>query len=253
MSQHKAGIIIQARTGSVSLPGKMTLPFYNGLNLLELMINDFGNVAGDVPFVVATTTLADDDIIERICEQNNVAFFRGSSSDVLARFIGAAHQFGFDSLVRVCADNPFFDLTSTLKLASFQMETGVDYTGFSMNGIPSIKTHIGLWGEAVSLSALEKAAGLTNEPLYREHVTNYVYSNPEIFNIHLMEAPFALGNRNDLRFTLDTNEDFLLHQQLYSKLAEAGSLNNYGQLVGIVDDNPVYRQRMFEQILKNTK
>jgi spore coat polysaccharide biosynthesis protein SpsF (cytidylyltransferase family) len=68
-----------------------------------------------------------------------------------------------------------------------------------------------------------------------------------------MEAPFALGNRNDLRFTLDTNEDFLLHQQLYSKHVEAGSLKKYAQLVGIVDDNPVYRQRMLEQILKNTK
>ncbi|MBW6491802.1 MAG: aminotransferase [Lentimicrobium sp.] len=253
MTKQQAGIIIQARTGSLRLPGKMTLPFFEGLNLLELMIRNFNKIAGDIPFVVATTTSVNDDIIIEICRRNKVPFYRGAESDVLSRFTEAAKEFGFETVIRVCADNPFFDLISTLKLVSTIKEEDVDYVGYSLNGIPSIKTHIGLWGEAVKLSGLEKAASLTRESVYREHVTNFVYGNPDLFRVMLIDAPYNLCKRTDLRFTLDTKEDFMLHQEIYSKFAESGAWGDIPALISLVDENQSCKMIMQEQIIKNSK
>ncbi len=251
---NKTGIIIQARTGSSRLPGKMTLPFFEDQNLITLMINKFKQEAGRTPFVIATTTASGDDIIVEICAKAGVPYFRGSENDVLDRFIKTAEHFRFETILRVCADNPFFDVASTLLLARMLSTGKVDYMGYEMDGNqPSIMTHIGLWGEAVTLKALVKTASLTNDSLYREHVTNYLYSHPQTFNIGLTPAPNGLGKRTDLRFTLDTPEDYELYRKIYRQLAARGSTNNPEALVKLVDENNDFRKVMKNQITLNTK
>lgn len=248
------GIIIQARTGSSRLPGKMTLPFFEDQDLITLMINKFKQKAGEIPFVIATTLSPGDDIIAEICERSAVSCYRGSENDVLDRFIKTAEKFGFDTILRVCADNPFFDVVSTLRLAWMLSEHKVDYMGYEMDGnLPSIKTHIGLWGEAVTLKALTEAASLTADSLYREHVTNYVYSHPQHFKISLAPAPSGLSQRTDLRFTLDTSEDYELHRKIYWQLADEGNTDNLSALVDMIDQNNDFKEVMKNQIILNTK
>lgn len=251
---NKTGIIIQARTGSSRLPGKMTLPFFEDQDLITLMINKFKQRAGEMPFVVATTLSPGDDIIAEICERSHVSCYRGSENDVLDRFIKTAEKYGFDTILRVCADNPFFDVVSTIRLAGMLIENKVDYMGYEMDGnLPSIKTHIGLWGEAVTFKALIKAASLTADSLYREHVTNYVYNHPEYFKIGLAPAPSGLSQRTDLRFTLDTREDYELHRKIYRQMAEEGNTDNLTALVDLIDQNNDYKKVMKNQITLNTK
>jgi len=248
------GIIIQARTGSTRLPGKMTLPFFGNQNLILLMINRFREETNQIPIVVATTTSEKDNVISEICARAEVPCFRGPEEDVLNRFIGAAKKFGFQNIVRVCADNPFFDLTSTLTLLTIQEQTEADYAGFEMQGgLPSIRTHIGLWGEVVTLKALERAAAMTAEPFYHEHVTNFIYGHPETFKINLVPAPYRLGERTDLRFTLDTFEDFKLHQNILAQLTEKQENNDLIDLIRLVDENPDFRMIMQNQITLNSK
>jgi len=250
---HNSGIIIQARTGSSRLPGKMTLPFAGDKNLLELMLTDFRQTAGDIPFVVATTDKPGDDAIVAVCRNLDVPCYRGPEQDVLKRFILTAEQYGFDNIIRVCADNPFFDLVSTLRLLNVLEETKCDYAGFSINGKPSIKTHIGLWGEAVTLGSLVKASRLTADPKFREHVTNYLYSNPEDFQIIVKPAPYGFHNREDLRFTLDTEGDFKLHQQLYRMAGNLPIPDRLFELLKITDENEHFRIIMQVEIKRNSK
>ncbi len=248
------GIIIQARTGSTRLPGKMTLPFYRDQSLISLMISKFRQQAGNIPFVIATTRSSGDDIIAEICKKSEVPCFRGSENDVLNRFINAAEKYKFENIIRVCADNPFFDIASTLMLAKLLKANEADYAGFLMNGnLPSIKTHIGLWGEAVSYNALLKAASLTSNLLYREHVTNYIYSHPQTFKISLAPAPSGLSARTDLRFTLDTREDYELHRDIYNQLAANDKTEDLTELIGLVDQNTEFQQVMQNQISLNSK
>jgi spore coat polysaccharide biosynthesis protein SpsF (cytidylyltransferase family) len=253
-SSDQTGIIIQARTGSNRLPGKMTLPFFEDQDLITLMINKFRLHSGGIPFVIATTLSPGDDIIAAICEKFGVSCFRGSENDVLDRFIKTAEQYNFETIIRVCADNPFFDVTSTLLLAGMLNANKVDYMGYKMDrNLPSIKTHIGLWGEAVTLRALIKAGSITNDSLYREHVTNYLYNHPQTFSIGLVPAPRGLGNRTDLRFTLDTREDYELHRNIYRQLAEEGNTDNLPALVELIDQNKGFKEVMKNQITQNTK
>jgi spore coat polysaccharide biosynthesis protein SpsF len=251
---NRTGIIIQARTGSTRLPGKMTLPFYEDQGLILLMINKFKRNAGNVPFVIATTVSHGDDIISEICKKSRVQCFRGSENNVLDRFIETAEKYSFGTIIRVCADNPFFDVPSTLLLGKLLNETKADYAGFEMDGnLPSIKTHIGIWGEAITLEAMKKAASLTEESLYQEHVTNYVYSHPQSFKVILVPAPSELGKRTDLRFTLDTPEDYELHRKIFMTLAADGKTEDINALINLVDHHIDFKEVMKNQIVQNTK
>ena len=68
--------------------------------------------------------------------------------------------------------------------------------------------------------ALRRAAAATQEKLYIEHVTIYLYTHPEAFRVRLLPLPDALEGRLDLRFPLDTLEDFTLLQELYAAFCE---------------------------------
>lgn len=229
----------------------MTIPFFENESLLFLLLKRLIADAQGIPVIVATTSQAEDDKIESLCLELSIDCFRGSAEDVLDRFIRCAEEFEVDTIIRVCADNPFFDLKSTLSLGKHLTENSFDYVGFDMGeGLPSIKTHIGLWGEAVSLEALKKVGELTKEKLYREHVTNYIYSHPDTFNLELIDAPFQLKGRTDLRFTLDTKADFELHQLTYSHYQKHRDVSS---LIKFVDNHPEYLEIMRGQIELNSK
>lgn len=254
MDNNHTGIIIQARTGSVRLPGKMIMPFWKSKSLLEILLLNFIEDAVNVPVVIATTNSDKDNELVDICNRLEVPVYRGDEEDVLSRFIGAADLYGFKTVIRVCADNPFFDLPSSLKLAKKLNESNADYSGFLIGGKPSIKTHIGLWGEAVTVNALKKAAILTQEKIYREHVTNFIYSNPEKFSLVFSDAPYGLGDRTDLRFTLDTASDFELYVRIFDLLFASGSgSRNIPKLIELVDKKAEFMEIMREQIIANNK
>ena len=87
-----------------------------------------------------------------------------------------------------------------------------------------------MFTEFVSLSALEKTRLLTKEKTYLEHVTNYIYQNPELFKITKINPPI-LCQANDIRLTVDTAEDFKLSQTLYKICVEKNSNFNLGTVL----------------------
>jgi spore coat polysaccharide biosynthesis protein SpsF len=121
------------------------------------------------------------------------------------------------------------------------------------NSVPSIKTHLGLWGEVVELNALEKVATLTLSKIYHEHVTNFIYGNKNIFNVNLIKAPSLFYDRTDIRLTVDENEDFLLMRKIYSELMKKQYFFHLEDVVNIIDNNPDYLKIMRSQIEKNKK
>lgn len=102
-------IIIQARTGSTRLPGKVLADFYDGQSILEIIINRCKELDAEWPVIVATSAADADKAIVNLATACGVKTFAGDEQDVLKRFIDAAEQFGARKLIRVCADNPFLD------------------------------------------------------------------------------------------------------------------------------------------------
>lgn len=246
------GIILQARTGSTRMPEKVILPFYEGKSILDLLIEKVQKLS--IPAVLATTVNPADDRICDLAARHDFPVFRGSENDVLDRFIQAAREHSFDKIIRVCADNPFLDLAGIQALVSEFEKSEADYLSYQLAGNkPSILTHFGFWTEAVRLDALEKAQELTNEKLYHEHVTNFIYGNPEIFNVQFIQADQLVFSRTDIRMTLDTPEDFKIQQQIFATISKENPNFGIPEIVNWLDCRPEILEVMKNEILKNQK
>jgi spore coat polysaccharide biosynthesis protein SpsF (cytidylyltransferase family) len=246
------GIIIQARTGSTRMPEKVIQPFYHDQTILDLLLEKA--IKLNVPVVLATTVNPSDERLCTLAEKHLVPVFRGSENDVLDRFIQAARQFGFSKIIRVCADNPFLDMAGMQTLIAAFEQSDADYIGFQLAGNkPSILTHFGLWAEAVRLDALEKAAKLTSEKLYHEHVTNFIYGNPSLFNVQFIPADSVVFSRTDIRMTLDTPEDFEIQKEIFATISKENPNFGIMEIINWLDHHPEILERMKSEIQRNQK
>jgi spore coat polysaccharide biosynthesis protein SpsF len=234
------------------MPEKVIQPFYHGHTILDLLLEKAKKL--NVPVVLATTINPSDDRLCILAQKHDVPVFRGSENDVLDRFIQAARQFDFSKIIRVCADNPFLDLAGLQTLIDEFKQSDADYLGFQLAGNkPSILTHFGFWAEAVNLTALEKAAALTSEKLYHEHVTNYIYGHPALFNIQFIPADSVVFSRTDIRMTLDTPEDFGIQKQIFATISKENPNFGIPEIVSWIDLHPELLEKMKNEILKNQK
>ena len=100
--------LLQARMGSTRLPGKV-LKEINGTPVIQALINRVSQAKCIDKLAVVTSTNAEDDALEKYCNQNNILVFRGSDWDVLDRFYSASIFFGAkegDNIIRLTSDCP---------------------------------------------------------------------------------------------------------------------------------------------------
>lgn len=246
------GVILQARIGSTRLPKKSVLPFYENFAITELIINRLKENLS-IPIILATTDSKNDDVLENLAKENGVKFYRGNEQDVLKRFIDCAKLNRIDVIIRVCADNPFIDVEYIEAILNKYKEQPANYISFGMpDGTPTIKTHFGIFCELVELQSLELVSKKTDETLYREHVTNYIYANPELFSIKLIDIPSFLINQK-IRLTLDTKEDFEVLSDLYKTTVLKYGDVSIKNVLKILNENPLVKELMAKEIEKNTK
>lgn len=196
----RLGIIIQARMGSTRLPGKVMRPIA-GKPLLAHVLGRLAGLQHDAMVVVATSLSPADDEIESFCRERGATCFRGSETDVLARYRECARQFGFEQVVRLTADNPFTDVLELDRLIALHLEAGNDYT-HSFGVMP-----VGVGAEIFTFAALERSYHEGHASNHREHVNEYIQENPTRFRIGRLNVP-APKNQPQLRLTVDTEEDY---------------------------------------------
>lgn len=248
-------IIVQARTGSSRMPNKMLESFYNDTPLLEVILERIKIESINLPIIVATTDSQRDDVIEKIAIKLGIDYYRGSENDVLARFIGAAERFGVQKIIRLCADNPLIDTSAINILAQTLLDSnGLDYLAYSTSeGVPTIKTHYGFWAEGTTINTLKKIEKLTDDKLYHEHVTNYIYANPKEFSIKLLPIDKTIDSNNKIRLTIDTKQDFENIKILYSELMLGKTSYTALEIVEYIEKNPRFYDAMIDEIKKNIK
>lgn len=246
-------IIVQARSGSTRMPNKILLPFFEGKSILNLLIEKLKHVE-DTKVVIATSVNPNCDIIESVAKECGVVCYRGSENDVLQRFIDAAEENETSRIIRVCSDNPFLELASLKALAKkAQEEDDADYISYDIDGTPSIKTHYGFWAEFVTLDALKRVKAMTADPLYHEHVTNYIYSHPDYFNLKWIKGSEVINTHKNIRLTIDTKEDFCNAQNIYADLCHNINYPTIEDVVKYLDEHKLYYESMKKQIKKNNK
>lgn len=223
-----ASIIVQARMGSTRLTQKMALRL-NGVSVLEFLLQRLKEVKEASQIVLATTKEPEDDILEEIAKKVKVPVYRGSTNNVLERFYFAAQRYGVDTIVRVCGDNIFLEITEISRLLKIQEKQNFDYLS---NALPDntnlILTGTGLAVEVFTQQALTKALQGKLDKYHKEHVTPYFYENPDLFNIHLSPVPFPLFP--EMRLTLDLPVDFENLLEIYKAIGadiNIYSINNF--------------------------
>lgn len=201
-----AAIVLQARLGSVRLPGKVLAPI-GPCSILEHCVRRL--LTSELPVIVATTTRAEDDAVEDAARRLGVDVFRGAEHDVLDRFIAAAHAFSLTEIVRATADNPFVDPGAARRTLAFRQRVGADHVVEC--GLP-----VGTAVEAVSVDALTRASALISDPYDREHVTSFIRRDGRFRALRAV-APGDV-RRPGLRLTVDTAEDLDFMRQVYASL-----------------------------------
>jgi spore coat polysaccharide biosynthesis protein SpsF len=248
----KICIVIQARTGSKRLPDKVLKNFYNQKSILDLIVEKLIINFSNYPIILATSDCKNDSVLVDFAKKKNILYFQGNESNVLLRFIDSVKDYDFTHIIRICSDNPFLNMYAIQNLIDNLDSEDLDYISYeNAKGIPVIKTHLGLFAEIVSVKSLKKANELQNMQIYQEHVTNYIYGNPEIFKVKFLSSPEIVHKRDDIRLTLDDLEDFENLENLYSKTFE--NHQDLFLLIKAIDANQTIKDKMINNIKKYTK
>ena len=198
--EERLGIILQARMGSMRLPGKILMPIGNK-TLLDHVIYRLKRLQHSTTTVIATSETSRDNIVERFCIERDVACYRGSEANVLDRYYQCASTYGFRHIIRLTGDNPFPDIEELDNLIDLHFANGTDYAN-SFASLP-----VGVGTEIFTFTALERSWREGKEPHHLEHVNEYMLENPQIFKTALLPVD-AEKYRPDLRLTVDTLEDY---------------------------------------------
>ena len=205
--------VIQARTGSTRLPGKV-LADLGGHPVLEWVVRAARAATRIDEVIVATSTVAGDDAVAELADSLGVPVVRGSEDDVLARFIAALDAHPADAVIRLTADCPLLDPTLIDAVAgAWAAAPSHDYVSTVLvRSLPR-----GLDVELVTAQAL-RAVDRMATGHDRVHVTSGVYADPTAYRLlGLCVTPAA----DDLRVTLDTAEDLVLLRALVAELPDA--------------------------------
>lgn len=227
--------VIQARMGSTRLPGKVMRQLV-GMPMLVRDVRRVERAQTVRGVVVATTTEPMDDVICDVCEQHGWRCFRGSEVDVLDRYYRAAVAHRADVVVRITSDCPLIE-PEVIDRVVGEFLRNASETDYACNFLPRRTFPRGLETEVMSFAALERAWREDDNPAWREHVTPYIYRNPERFRI--------LGVVNDLdcsemRWTVDTLEDFEFVRRVYEHFGHDDF--TWHEVLALVEQHPEWRE-----------
>ncbi|ALO00163.1 acylneuraminate cytidylyltransferase [Leptospira interrogans serovar Hardjo-prajitno] len=216
--------------GSTRLPGKIALPF-GDTTILGFMLERLKCSKFQENIVVLTTEESIDDKTEEIAKKNGVSVFRGSTNDLIQRYLKAAKQYNLDIIVRLTGDCPLID--------SKVMDSMVNFFLYNEGRVEFLTNCFqrtfarGMDVEIFTLSLLEKLDSICRLSYEREHIVPYVEENTEKFKF------FEYPNERDdskYRLTIDTVEDY---ETLKSCISYFSSKKfSYNDLVQLIEQNP---------------
>ena len=202
--------IIQARLNSSRLNKKILLKIENK-NLLEHLFSQLSHSTQIDKKIIATTINKIDDEIENFAKLQNITFFRGNPLDVLDRYYRCAKFFNLETIVRISGDAPLIDPSIVDKTIEYYKKNNFDYVSNFFNRSYPIGTEI----EIFSFKTLEKCWMNAKKSSEKEHVTPFIYNNPELFKIGHIEYK---KNISHLHWTVDQIEDFKFVELIFKKI-----------------------------------
>ncbi len=197
--------VIQARTASTRLPGKVLLKL-GDKTILEHVVDRLRMCEQDLgTIIVATGPRGRDNDIADICDHLRIDCFRGPEQDVLSRYHMAAQKYEANNILRVTADCPLLDPTLVDQLI-LRQSSDITRIGVAPKGIGE--------EELIAAPVLHAIWSCATKPYDREHVTTYTEGRVG-YTVATIRTSDWLSAHRELRFVLDTPEDLERLQALY--------------------------------------
>ena len=196
-----ATVIIQARTSSKRFPNKVLKKLFDRqiLYFLYLRLKKSKIIK---KIIVSTSNLKVDKKIIKICRKNKILFFKGSHKNVVSRLYLTAKKFNLNFFVRINADSPLLDMSLVNKGIKIYKSKKVDLvTNVFPRSYPK-----GQSVEVIRTSALKKILKKSLEQDDKEHVTRYIYKNPEKFKIINFKNKI---NKSNINLSIDKKQDLV--------------------------------------------
>lgn len=203
--------IIQARCSSERLPDKVMRNLC-GYPMIWHIFQRASSCKNVDKVVVVTSEDASDDRLSSFCMNNSIEVFRGDLTNVLSRFTGVIKKYKCDYFVRITGDCPLIHpqfIDKQIEALKF----------FNADFIRLSKSSAVLEGQLVQSSlSLLKAEKEIEKLSDLEHVgSQYFAVNINKFRVVKFSVPKAMS-RNDLKITVDEEEDYLMMSKLYDEL-----------------------------------
>ena len=198
--------LVQARMGSVRLPGKV-LKSIVGKPMIEILLDRLSNSVELDQIIVATSTDRKNDLLHKKVEQLGYACFRGSEKNVLNRYYESAKFYKADAVLRITGDCPLVDPRLVDECIKGFKNSAVDY--FSNIEPPSYPD--GLDVEVFTFEALRFADKESSSDFDKEHVTTFIRNSDKF-------TKSSLTNKEDLshlRWSVDEQEDLEMISDIF--------------------------------------
>ena len=208
----KTVALIQCRTGSSRLPGKVLLEIC-GKPVLAHLVERVQRATGLDEIVLATSTEKGDDAIEKLGATLGVSVFRGSEQDVLGRLSDAAKAHSADRVIQLWGDSPLIDPAVIEHVLSYCPKT---FSKGGTVGASNWKTGYpaGIELHAYLIEALLESEREAKANTWRENAGLYIREKSDQFPLALVEPEEGLRHP-EIRLLLDVPEDFVALKSLF--------------------------------------
>ncbi len=204
--------IIQARMSSNRLPGKVMKEIL-GKPMIGHLLERLSLSKKIDKIVLATSDLAENDVLGCYVKKMGTDLYRGSEDDVLDRYYQVAKQYHPEGIVRITGDCPLIDPKVCDEVIKVFQKEKFDYV------ITGPTFAEGLDCEVFTLKALEKAWEEAKLKSEREHVTLYFHNNSDMFKILELHNQ---TNDSRYRFTVDEGVDFQVVTAIFEHFKQKG-------------------------------
>lgn len=241
----KTAVIVQARFGSTRLPGKV-LMMLDGRSVLSHVLERCKAIPGADVVCCAVSETLDSAPVAAEAQTAGVSVFRGSETDVLGRYLGAAEQVKADVVLRITSDCPLIDPVICGEVLALRAREKADY---ACNVMPRTWPQ-GLDCEAFTFEWLARAAREATNPYDHEHVTPFIREHAEARTANLPSPDPALAQH---RWTLDTPADLTFFEALWPHLSEGPESWSYSHALAIVQEHPEIASINTGKIVNDTR
>ena len=235
----KIVVIVQARTGSSRLPGKVLMDVC-GEPILAAMLRRVRGAKTHFDLAVATTWDRADDPIAELCRSVDVEVYRGHPTDLLDRHFRVAVDRAAEAVVKIPSDCPLIDPAVVDRvLDAFSRAAGEGSRPYDyVSNLHPATYPDGNDVEVMRMGALEEAFREAERPFEREHTTPFLWERPARFRIGNVTWESGLDHSMTHRFTLDYEEDYRFVRRVFEELGGTKRLFTIDEILALLAAKP---------------